>query len=324
MRCCPGSSPSPDRGSWSELQRGRSAESRGSEHLYPFVVTLVVADIDRSGPTPALSVVSDTLITYDDDPFKTRHFLEHAALKLAIGRDDVCVGVAGVGPERMLRRATAATAAAGAPEEVTKALSACRAAGEQYIVAALTGDGPRIWTIDGHGAADLSALGRAWIGDGDAYGTFQRRMSDWDDEPDAEAGFKLMSSMQFLTELATEHSTVGGFTTRVACSSRALRFVADGTWVGPEEMTGRIAPCARGARIEVSGSGDTMSVQAMAGAKGTPGAYGWWIDPWRKGLLYPQHRPWRSELIAAESPEGFIRQARARGQHLTTSYPFPA
>lgn len=185
-------------------------------------MSLVVAAIHDG---ESVTFVGDTKITWDGDPTETLRTYRNALAKIVLLRDDLAVGVAGAGPETLIR---AAVSMRERPvEEVLAGLAAY--ANAAFIVASLAP--PRLWLVADGEVEERTAIGRAWAGDQGAYSTFQQKYDEWTHEMGVP--FRLMSSMQFLTTFDTS-STVGGYTVRaVGSASRGFRFVADQMLRGP-------------------------------------------------------------------------------------------
>lgn len=252
-------------------------------------MSLVVGEIDDS----TISLVADTKITYQEDPTRTRRTLRHALPKLVILRTGLAAGHAGRGPERLL------TALVAARElEIAATLANAVAIREASFVFASLHPAPQLWQVAGGEIEERSSIGRAWVGDPQAYECFQRRYHEWPDG--TPRTFRLMSSMQWLLNFEPVPS-VGGYLTRVATTEDGFRYADDPATVGPNRtQVMHVTATTDSLTLQLTvpdGADQTVySILPVVGSPPTPGALAYLIPEAGIALLFPAHSPWAPHL----------------------------
>lgn len=249
-------------------------------------MSLVVAEAHDEGVT----LVADTKITVDADARRTRRVLEFALPKVVILDASTVVGYAGPDPLGLLRNIVGWR---GHPvERILASAEALAANGASFVVAALD-PAPQLWRVADAVAESRQAVGRAWVGDQDAYAIFQQKYHEWSD--DVEASFRLLSSMQFLTSFDVAPS-VGGYVTRIGTSTEGFRFVADRSTILPWRMVSQVALDRGSMRVKFSvppgGDPNSYSMLMAVGRQPTIGALAYLIPEARSALLFRADTPW--------------------------------
>jgi hypothetical protein len=272
-------------------------------------MSLVVAQVHEG----LISLVSDTKVTRVGHDGFTRHVFENAFPKLLILRDNLCVGLAGNDPENV------ADALIGARHQSVEDIA--RKAGSMphasIIVASLLPE-PQLLQIVQGSIEDRTSLGRAWVGDPDAYSIFQQRYSGW--PAGVEEPFLLVSSLQWLLSFGSIPS-VGGYLTHIASTSNGFRYVPQTSFVGPE-MLNSAAGMVNGnveVRFSTPPSGDTTvhSHLCAVGVHPTPGALAYLLAPVGVAVLFPHDAPHKPIKMSVQSIGELVHRALAEhGQSL--------
>lgn len=272
-------------------------------------MSLVVGEVHDG----RISLISDTKITYEDDPSRTTREIYIGVPKLAILRDDLCVGYAGndgVGTLEFLI-AHRNSSVEGLTDLLTRRPHA------SHLIASL--DGHKLITIRRGKLEPRPSVPRSWVGDPDGFNVFQEQAAKW--PPGMDVGFVLLSSMQFLTHFKVV-DTIGGYHTRVVTTTDGFRYVADQDNIGPERLEATTVERTRTGlqvRLQPPPGGDTgwMSIQCAVGVQPTPGGLAYLVTQAGHGVIYPHDTPWLPQTVRAEDLAELMEVAMNKfGQHL--------
>ena len=240
---------------------------------------------------------------------------ENSVPKIVILDRHLAVGYAGDDPAVKLRHLVGLRG--GSPAGVLDELSGVEDA--QYVVLA-DGEPLRLWQVrEGDVDERTTTTRKAWAGDNDAYGDFQREWSRWPDAMGVE--FLASSSAQFPISFGTNES-VGGFLTQLRRSHNGLHFVPHPVVIAPHML--ELASSDYHGRtltmhyVVPHGVDPTYTfISACAGAGETFGACGYVILPAQWGVVFPHDTPWNPVIIHAASVDDFVAIARSDyGQEL--------
>ena len=272
-------------------------------------MSLVVGEVHDGG----VSLVADTKVTHRHEDSRTRQVFENALPKLVLLREDLCVGIAGNDPVGTLT--TLVDNRARSLQDLTELAVATPHA--SFVIAAL-GPSPQLWQVRAGRAENRSSVGRAWVGDHDAYEIFQEQYAQWPDGVDP--AFRLLSSLQWLLTW-NQVPSVGGYHTRVATTPQGFRFMADATNVGPEELHGFAAiddgKLTLHLRPTADGDQSFLPLLCAVGRPPTFGALAYYVAPAGLALLFSHSAPMEPIAFRARSLAELIEVAAVGyGQNL--------
>jgi hypothetical protein len=280
-------------------------------------VTLVAATIHDGH----ITMVADTKVTFTDyrgHPLEAwnRDTYFRALPKIVLLRGDLMVGVAGEDAARVIERLLTQRDASvdGVLEHLALEVDA------EFVVAALSP--PRLWEVKAGVVDDRSTLPRrGWAGDPKAYEVF-RESIEAPGMDDVVVCAQLEMGLRTLTSFDPVKS-VGGLLLEASSRSGEFRFRPYFMRVMPPYMevesivqTGNTLTL----RLVVPDGADatTFQIIVVPGAEQNPGALGFLIPETGKGLVFPQDRPWASDVVVAQSVEELVSAASAHGTLLST------
>ena len=249
-------------------------------------MSLVVAAIESDG----IFAAAETKITWTGDPDRTAQTWTQPWRKLQILRRDLFVGVTGSAffeaTEHLVRAAQTGTAEV--VEWAALDLESC-----DVVIGSL--DPLRLVRTRNGERFDMTAAGRTWAGDPEAYERFQQLESPIFGGP-AELG--LQAPMQSLAALDHAES-VGGYATQLITVNGGFRYRST-----PLAIFGGVEAC------------------VLVGGGETPGAMGIHLPQLNTGYVYCQDTPWQPIEFSAARCEDLVEVAeQARGQTLAIDVP---
>jgi hypothetical protein len=192
-------------------------------------VTLIRAVVSDSG----FSIVGDTKLTFNIpflatavvDEAKTRQVYLHCQPKIAILREDLCVGVSGDDRRDSLRQLERVRDA-----PLAHVLQLCAGMSLRGFVVASLRPTPTLWSVEDGVVEEVTKRGDAWTGEHAAEREFR---GQWEAARDFEPGLRELSASQHLTTWEPVAS-VGGLTMPVAGDEAGFRYALDSTriWTG--------------------------------------------------------------------------------------------
>lgn len=277
-------------------------------------MTLVVADIKNG----RISAASDSLSYRPGDPSFNRQVYSNARPKLLILRADLMVGVAG---DDFWRTCEELVKIRNLPVvevlERAKQLTGVHPLGikRELIVGAL---GPaRLWQVKAGVAVDVGdGLGRAWIGDLDAFNRFYSLERSLE-------GLQLDAPMQSLSNLGG-NPVVGGVVVRVDTCDHGFgyRSTPAQLFEPAEKATFRYD----GHTLTINASFNVLplNIRVLTGVDPSRGALAVHFCGGGIGYLYPDDRPWIVETVHAATCEDLISRAAELGQVVSPNSECPA
>lgn len=283
-------------------------------------MTLVVATIHDDH----ITMVSDSKVTFLDREGRpveawNRDTYFRALPKIVRLRSDLMVGVAGDDPHDVIERLVAYRDA-----PVTRVLDHLKTEVDaEFVVAALAP--PRLWEVKGGVLQDRTdSPRRGWAGDLDAYDKFRESMGvpGMDDIVVCE---QLEMAMRTLTTFDPV-KTVGGVLLEASSRSGEFRFRPYFMRVMPPYMEVE-SVTVQGNRLRATfvvpegADATTFQTIVVPGDEPDRGALAFLIPETGKGLVFPQHRPWKAEVVAARSVQELATAASELGTRLTVPEP---
>jgi hypothetical protein len=250
-------------------------------------MTLIVGALDGTSVT----ITGDTKITYDEDAIKSARLFDEALPKIVLLRDNLAVGVAGAGPQRMIEDLVKVRDA-----DLVDVLDHLRAERDgDFVVGAL--NPARLYEVRGSTVTPAPSAQRAWAGDGNAFEEFESLAASWLAEDDEFT--RLKTSMDSVVSRGRTNS-VGGFALTARTDDGRFRFIPTAfTIFGVDDLL------------------DTYEGQVLPGDGPTPGALGIYVSRAEVGRLFTHERPFEGIKIAAPDRATFADRAFAEfGQTL--------
>ena len=253
-------------------------------------MTLIVGAIDGNSVT----VTGDTKLTYDDDGIRSARLFDEAFPKVVLLRDNLAIGVAGEGPERIVEDLMYLRDA-----ELFDVLGHLRAERDgDFVVGVL--NPARLYEVrDGH-ITPIDAPRHAWAGDGHAFDDFEKLAARWPSEVDEFT--RLKTSMDQAVSPLGRVKSVGGFGITARAEQGAFRFIpTQFTIFGTDNLF------------------DTFEGQVLPGAGSTPGAVGIYVSRAGVGRVFTHERPFEGHKIVSPDRATFAAIAlHEYGQTLFT------
>jgi hypothetical protein len=281
-------------------------------------VTLVVATIHDDH----ITMVADSKVTFFDyrgQPVESwnRDTYFRALPKIVRLRGDLIVGVAGDDANRVIERLLGHREAS--VKEVLDHLTTEVSA--EFVVAAL--DPPRLWQVRSSVVEDRTVVPRrGWAGDPAAYELFQQSihapgMDDIVVCQQLEMGLRTLTTFDPV-------STVGGVLLEATSRGGEFQFQPYFMRVMPSHMEvqsvtvqGNVLKVA----LVVPDGADptTFQIIVVPGADPDRGSVAFLIPETGKGLVFPQDRPWRADVVDARS----VRELAAAASEIGTTLTVP-